>query len=269
MNSSIIIPISYADLIVASLLIVVSGAVSLALHLHLEKQLFVAAVRTVVQLLLVGYILRIVFSLNHPAALAVVIIFMILAATQAAVGRPSRRFKGMVFTALLAISLTGLVVAFTVTEIVIGVEPWFNPRYVIPLMGMVLGNALTALSLCYDHLLESLIERRDVVEMELAHGATRWEAVREPISAAVRHSLIPAVNAMMVVGIVSLPGMMTGQILAGADPIDAVKYQIVVMFMITAAAAMAAIIGALLAYLRLFNERHQLCSELINFNTAK
>jgi putative ABC transport system permease protein len=128
---------------------------------------------------------------------------------------------------------------------------------------MVLGNSLTGISLCLDTLLEALSERRAYVETELALGASRWEAVREPLAQSVRRGLIPIINSMMVVGLVSLPGMMTGQILQGADPLQAVKYQIVVMFMIAASTSLGCMTMALLVYRRLFNERHQLRSEWI------
>jgi len=134
---------------------------------------------------------------------------------------------------------------------------------VIPLLGMILGNTLTGISLSLDGLLESLDLRRDVVEMELAHGATAWEAARAPVTEAVRRGMIPILNAMSVVGIVSLPGMMTGQILQGADPVDAIAYQIVVMFMLAAASALGSIGIALLTFRRLFTTGHALRAERI------
>jgi putative ABC transport system permease protein len=188
---------------------------------------------------------------------------MIIAASRAAVQRSSRSFPGATWFAFGTLVVVGLVTTLTVTTLVIGVEPWYQPRYLVPLLGMVLGNSLTGISLCLDSLLESLADRRAEVEMELSHGASRWEAARTPLREAVRRGLIPIINSMMVVGIVSLPGMMTGQILAGADPLVAVKYQIVIMFMIAAATSLGAIGMALLVYRRLFNERHQLRADLI------
>ena len=131
------------------------------------------------------------------------------------------------------------------------------------LWGGGLGDALTGIALAMDHMLERLAEQGTVGEMELAHGATRWEAARDVLRDATRRGLIPIVNTMMVVGIVSLPGMMTGQILAGADPLLAVKYQIVVMFMIAAATSLACILMVLLVYGRLFNAKHQLLANEI------
>ncbi len=257
------IPLGAAELAIAACLVVVAGAVSLGLQLGLERRLALASVRTVVQLLLIGYVLKWVFDHSQPLTLILAMALMMIGASRAAVARPSRTFSGATGRAFGALVLCGLVTTFTVTELVIGVAPWYEPRYVIPLLGMVLGNGLTGISLCLDHMLERLAEQGAVVEMELAHGATRWEAARDVLRDATRRGLIPIVNTMMVVGIVSLPGMMTGQILAGVDPLLAVKYQIVVMFMVAAATSLACIVMVLLVYRRLFNAKHQLLANEI------
>ena len=219
--------------------------------------------RSVVQLLAVGYVLRWVFELDRGVVVLTLCIVMAIVAGHAAVRRPSRTFRGATWRACITLILTGLLTVFVVTCLVISAEPWWRPQYLIPLLGMILGNSLTGISLCLDHLLETLSERRPEIEMELALGATRWEAARDPLAAAVRRGMIPTINSMMVVGIVALPGMMTGQILAGADPLVAVKYQIVVMFMIAAATSLGAIGIALLTYRRLFSHHHQLRGDLI------
>jgi putative ABC transport system permease protein len=257
------IPLDALDLAIAASLVLVAGGISLLLRLRLEKRLAIASVRTIVQLLLIGYVLRWVFAIAAPGPLLAVLAVMILAAGRAAIGRSSRTFDGAYARSFATLALTGLLTTFTVTGAIIGVEPWYQPQYVIPLMGMVLGNSLTGISLSLDQLLERLVERREEVEMELSLGATRWEAARDPLAAAVRRGMIPIINAMMVVGLVSLPGMMTGQILAGADPLDAVEYQIVVMFMLAAGTALGCIVMGLLVFRRLFNDRHQLRVERI------
>jgi putative ABC transport system permease protein len=257
------IPLGPWDLVLATALVLIAGAVSLALRLRLERRLAIASVRTVVQLLLVGYILRFVFDLDQFLPILTVALIMTLFAGRTAVQRPSRTFKGATWRACATLVLTGLLTVFLVTKLIVGAEPWYEPQYLIPLLGMILGNALTGISLCLDSLLESLTTHRGEIEVHLAHGATRWEAARDAVADAVRRGMIPIINTMMVVGIVSLPGMMTGQILSGTDPLQAVKYQIVVMFMIAAAAALGSIGAALLFYQRLFTPRHQLRSELI------
>ena len=120
----------------------------------------------------------------------------------------------------------------------IRIHPWYEPQYAIPILGMILGNTLTGVSLGIERMTEELTAGRGAVEMSLALGATRWEAAQGPARQAVRAGMIPTLNQMAVVGLVSLPGMMTGQVLAGQSPLQAVRYQIVIMFLIAAASAL-------------------------------
>ncbi len=262
-SSSGALPLGPVDLLIGAGLVLVAGVISLILGLGLEKRLAIAALRTAVQLLLVGYVLVFIFEAASPWLVLAVVLLMTLAASRAAVQRPSRAYRGIYLQTFVTLLVTGSVTTAAVTQVVIGVEPWYQPQYVIPLLGMVFGNSLTGVSLCLDHLLEMLDERRDRVEMALALGATAWESARDCLREAVRRGMIPIINTMTVAGIVALPGMMTGQILAGADPLTAVAYQIIVMFMISAATSLGCIVTALLVFRRLFNTRHQLMASRI------
>lgn len=257
------LPLGPAQLALAALLVVLAGAISMALRLGLERRLGIAAFRSVVQLLLVGYVLRYVFELESVTAVVGVALLMVAAASREAVRRATRRVRGDSLDAFLTLLASSLLTTVLVTSVVVQVDPWYRPQYLVPLLGMALGNGLTGLSLCLDHLLESLDQRRAVIELELTLGATRWEAARAPLSAAVKRGIIPIVNSMSVAGVVSLPGMMTGQILAGADPVEAVKYQVVVMFLIAGATSLGCTLLAMLLFRRAFNDRHQLRSERI------
>ena len=167
-NDVSLIQLNVADLALATGLILVAGIVSLTLRLRLERKLAVASLRTVVQLLLVGYVIRWVFHIDRVHVILAVVAIMVLAATRAATQRPSRTFRGVWWRAGLTLALSGLLTTIVVTSIVIGVRPWYQPQYLIPLLGMTLGNALTATSLCLDTLLDTLSEQRAEVEMELA-----------------------------------------------------------------------------------------------------
>lgn len=252
------IALSYVDLVVATSLVVVAGGVSLALRLGVTARLAIAAGRTVIQLALIGLVLEWVFDLERWYVVVAVVASMVINAGVAAVRRTERRFAGIWSSSLIAVTVSAVFTTFVVVEVVVGVDPWYAPRYVIPLLGMVLGNALTGLSLCLDRVMTDLDEKRAQVEGWLALGASGWEACRDLIGDAVRTGMIPILNAMTVVGIVSLPGMMTGQILAGESPGAAVKYQIVVMFMIASASALGSMSAALFAFRRLVTPRHQL-----------
>jgi putative ABC transport system permease protein len=262
-----LVELGVPDLFLAAGLVLLAGVVSLLLRLGLQQRLAVAAVRTTVQLLLIGFLLEYVFALEAAWAVLLVMLVMISAATHAAITRPSRTFSGVGGRAFFSLFLTGFATTLVVTQVVVGVTPWYQPQYLIPLLGMVLGNSLNGISLCLDHLLELFRDRSDELEMELAHGAAAWEAARGPVAEAVRRGLIPTINSMSVVGLVSLPGMMTGQILAGAHPLGAVKYQIVVMFMLAGAVSFGAMLVALLTFRALFNEQHQLMRHRIRPRT--
>ncbi len=257
------ISLSFADLVVSAGLILVTGVISLYLGLGLEKKLAIASIRTVVQLLVVGFVLEAVFQIKTPYVLGLVLAVMIGFAGRAAVGRASRFYRGAYIRSIFSVAITAMATTLVVTQVVIGVEPWYQPQYVIPLLGMTLGNTLTGISLCLDHLLEQFDRDRNLVEMELSLGATGWEACHRPFKDAIQRGMIPILNAMMVVAIVSLPGMMTGQILAGADPVEAVKYQMVVMFMLACSTALGAILVAYLTFRALVNDRHQLLTRRI------
>ena len=144
---------------------------------------------------------------------------------------------------------------------ILQIDPWYSPQYLFPLLGMVLGNTINGISLGLDRFMDSLSVRRKEVEMLLSLGATSWEAANELIRDALRTSLIPTINSMLVMGIVSLPGMMTGQILAGISPGEAVSYQIIVVFIIAAAAALGSTTVIVLACRALFSPSHQLLFE--------
>ncbi|PSN80300.1 iron export ABC transporter permease subunit FetB [filamentous cyanobacterium CCP4] len=252
------IVIGYGQLALAALLILVNVALSAALQLGLGKSLLIAALRMVVQLLLIGFVLEWLFTQDKALIILAIALVMTAIAGVSAVNRTQRRFAGIYWHSLLSVlTASALVTGFAMVGI-IRVQPWYDPQYLIPLLGMVLGNTLNGISLGLDRFVEGLVVQRDQVETLLALGATRWEAAHAQVRNAIRVGMIPTINSMMVMGLVSLPGMMTGQILAGADPIDAVRYQIVILFMIAAGAALGIFGVVLLAYRRLLSPDHQL-----------
>ena len=242
-----VIHLGWAELAVATVLVVAAGAISLVLRLGIERRLGLAALRTVVQLGLLGLVLEKVFALRSPVLIVGILLLMTVFAAREASVRTSKRYGGVLIDAWLAMAVSCFAVGAVVTQLVVGVEPWYDPQYVIPIVGMILGNSLTGIALGLDRFLDHLVSRRHEVELRLAFGASRREALSEPLRVSVRTGMVPIVNAMAAAGIVSLPGMMTGQILAGAPPLQAVAYQIVVMFMIAAAVAGGAMLVVLLA----------------------
>jgi putative ABC transport system permease protein len=262
MNTSYI-ELSYLQVCLAALLIVVNGAVSVLLRLGLERRLLIAAACTVVQLLFIGLVLEWVFRVGRWYVVVGMMTTMTLIAGVAAAQRAHVRYPGVWANSIASVWLSSWTVGSFALFVVAPAKPWYSPQHAVPLLGMILGNTLSGISLGLDRLGGELRARRTQVETSLAFGATRWEAAREPVRHAVRTGMIPILNGMMVVGVVSLPGMMTGQLLAGVEPIQAVKYQIVIMFLIASGTAIGVVSAVLLSFLRLFNEHHQFLSHLV------
>ena len=255
--------LSYGQVALAALLILINGAISVALRLGLHRKLALAAVRTVVQLLLVGLVLQWVFALRRWYLVLALMLVMALIAGISAVRRTDRRYPGIWTDSLISIWASSWIITGIALFGIVQIEPWFHPQYAIPLLGMILGNTLNGISLGLDRLGQELSSRRNEIDGQLALGANRWEAARGPVQAAVQTGMIPILNSMMVVGIVSLPGMMTGQLLAGVDPVQAVRYQVVIMFLIASGTALGTVGVVLLGYRRLFNKRHQFRFDLL------
>jgi UDP-glucose/iron transport system permease protein len=253
------------DVFVAASLILVNGIISVVLKLEIEKRLALAAVRTIVQLTLLGYVLEWVFGQPSWSLIFLLAIAMTSIAGYSAVDRVKRKLPKLRLTSTIAVLASSWIVTGVALFGVLGYGAWKeNPaQYLIPFLGMVLGNTLNGISLGMDRLGEGLVRRRGEVELILTLGGTRWEAARDTVRDAVRTGMIPIINSMMVVGIVSIPGMMTGQMLSGTTPLHSVRYQIVIMFVIAAGTALGTIIAVLLSYRRLFNSSHQFLFEEI------
>jgi len=257
------IQIGVWQLALAALLMLVDIGLSVWLRLGLERKLLVASVRMTAQLLLVGFILQWIFQLSNPAPILLVGAIMAGIAGTTAVQRTPRRFPGIFRDSLLSVFGAAFLVTGVALSGVIRVRPWYEAQYFIPVLGMVLGNMLNGVSLSLDRYLDGLSTGRDRIETLLAFGATAWEASHRAMRDALRVGMVPTVNSMMVMGVVSLPGMMTGQILAGARPADAVRYQIVIMFVISSATALASLGVLLLAFRSLFSADHRLRSAIL------
>lgn len=249
--------LTYGDIALASSLILIVLMVSWCLRLHLTKTLFMAALRTVVQLSFIGLILAWVFAREQWYEVLSILTIMTLIAGSAAKKRVKRRYKGLFIDTLLAVSVSAVLVTAIAILVILEVQPWYTPQFVIPILGLILGNSLTAISLTSNQLINAFYEQQARIEMMLSLSATPFEAVHEQIRTAIINGMTPTLNSMLVVGVVSLPGMMTGQILAGADPTQAIRYQIVTMFLICVSSTLGCTISALLTYRRFFNKNQQ------------
>jgi putative ABC transport system permease protein len=255
-----IVTLSLPDLVLASVLVLALALLTLAMGLGLVRSLVIAALRTVVQLLLIGLVLKAVFAQHDPLWIFVIALVMLLVAGREVMARQQRPFLGWWGPGLGTTAM--LVSSFSITLLVllsvIQVKPWYTPQYAIPLLGMMLGNTMNGIALGLDRLTHQAWQQRAVIDARLALGQEPHQAIADIRRESVRTGLIPIINAMAAAGIVSLPGMMTGQILAGVDPVVAVNYQILIMFMVTAGTGFGTIAAIVLGARRLFDERQRL-----------
>ena len=247
-----VVAIGWPQLLLASGFVLVTGAIALWMQLGVTKDLAIATVRTYVQLLALGLVLRWAFAADRWWWVVGILAIMTVAAARIILKRAPDAPSGLFLAAVTSMAVTGITVTFAVTGLVIGADPWYSPRYVIPIAGMVLGNSMTGIALSLERVFADLDARKDEIRAMTALGASPWEAAHPSVRAALRAGLIPAINSMAAAGIVFIPGMMTGQILAGADPLEATKYQIVVMLMVAAAEVIGAVIAVLMSYKRRF-----------------
>jgi putative ABC transport system permease protein len=252
--------LDYLDVALASVLVLMNGGLSVALHLGLERQLAIATVRMVVQLILVGLVLTRLFELVSPLWTGLAALVMVLFAGREIAARQERPLAGPwaygLGTGCMLIAAT-VVTGFGLSTQV-SPDPWYDPRYALPLLGMILGNTMTGISLGLNTLTTGVVRDRAAVEARLALGATRHDALLPVTRAALRNALMPIVNSMAATGLVSLPGMMTGQILAGVEPVQAVKYQLLIMFLIAGGTGLGALAAILGGVQRLTDRRHRL-----------
>lgn len=248
-----VVVIGWPQLLLATGFVVFVGLLSLKLSLGITRDLAIATVRTYVQLIALGFVLRWVFGIDSPWLVVGLVALMVLVAAQIILKRSPDAPPGIFTSSALSMALTGFTVTFAVTGLVVQVQPWYEPRYVIPIAGMVLGNSMTGIALALERVFSDMDARTDEILALTALGATPWEAAYPSIRDSLRAGLIPTINAMAAVGIVFIPGMMAGQILAGADPVTATGYQIVVMLMVAAATALGSVTSLLLTYHRRFS----------------
>ena len=248
-----VVAIGIPQLLLSTGFVVVVGIISLRLALGLEKDLAIATVRTYLQLIALGLVLRWVFGVDSWLLVIAILVFMMAAAAQTIIKRAPDAPRGILGSSMLTMLLTGFTVTFAVTGLVVQVEPWYEARYVIPIAGMVLGNSMNGIALALERTFADLDARADEVLALVALGATPWEAAAPSVRVAIRAGLIPTINAMAAAGIVFIPGMMTGQVLAGADPLAASFYQIVIMLMVSAATAIGAVLAVMLSFRRRFS----------------
>jgi putative ABC transport system permease protein len=252
--------LGYLDLALASALVLANAGLSWLLDLGLARQIVVATARAAVQLSLVGLVLKLLFAAVSLPLVLLAVAVMIGAASQEVATRQERWFRGWwgygVGAGPMAVA-TLAVAGFALTTHIRS-DPWYDPRFVIPLVGIILGNAMSGVSLALNSLLTGVSRDRAAIESRLALGVDRMTALGPFLQRAMRSGLIPVINQMAAAGLITLPGMLTGQVLAGMDPAEAVKYQILILFLLAGATGFGVLGAVQVAARRLTDERHRL-----------
>jgi putative ABC transport system permease protein len=253
-----LIELSPIDLIWALGMMAIAIGLSTWQRLGLEISLVIATGRTILQLLVVGYVLAVIFALNNPIPVLGVLVVMLSIATVTArhrIGKKIPRLVPVVFASMFF--STALVLCYT-NLLIIQPKIWYDPQYLIPLAGIVLGSAMNGAAIAGERLVSIITSSRLEIETHLSLGATPQQAVGAYRKDAIRAGLIPILNQMMVVGVVTLPGMITGQLLSGIDPLNAASYQILIMFMLAFANLTTALLVTQGLIRQFFNAQSQL-----------
>ncbi len=244
---------SYMGLALTLIFVLIPLLLSKTLKLGLEKDTLVATIRSIVQLLIVGYILKFVFDSEHFIYILLMVLLMIVAAVEN-VRKKGFFIKGITWKVATTFTLIELVTQ----GILIGLN--ITPataQYIIPISGMVIGNAMVLSILFLNRFSAEVEAHEQETELILSLGGTPKQAIHNQLISSIRASMIPTIESQKTMGLVQLPGMMSGQIIAGADPVQAVMFQLLVVFLLLTTAAMSSVMLGFLSYPTLFNERMQ------------
>lgn len=245
---------TYGTLAIALIFVLIPIVLSKTLKLGLEKDTIIAVVRSIIQLLIVGYLLQYIFDSENMTYIVLMIALMIGAATQNA-RKKGANIKGITWK---------LIVTYTFVEVLTqSILLGFNitpatAQYIIPISGMIIGNSMVMSILFLNRFTSEIEANQKRIELYLSLGGTPNQAIHKQLIASIRASTIPTIESQKTIGLVQLPGMMSGQIIGGADPVQAVQFQLLILFLILTSAVVSSVMLGFLSYPSLFNERMQL-----------
>lgn len=242
------------SLIMALALVAIALLISGKEKLGLEKDIIWSVTRAIIQLIIVGYVLKYIFNIDHALLTLLMVLFICVNAAYNAKKRSKSLSHAFVISLIAIVTGTALTLAVLIGSGSIT----FTPMQVIPISGMIAGNAMVAVGLCYNNLRQRFADEKQKVQEMLSLGATPKQSSAAIIRASIKAALIPTVDSAKTVGLVSLPGMMSGLIFAGVDPVKAIRYQIMVTFMLLSTASLSTIIAGYLAYKKFYSNRSQL-----------
>lgn len=229
-----VIPVSIPYVILSSSPLLIITGFYWFMEVNLVNSVFNGIVRSFIQLSILGAILRPIFLMNNIFLVLGYCSLMITLASFVVSGRVKYNFDNQLYAILISMLSSVSLIGLFGFVIIIRPHPLYNPQYVIPIVGMLLGNCTDGISLALNSLTTALVEQHQEIELYLSFGATSYEAVARLLKIAVELAITPTLNRMAIIGIISIPGMMTGQILGGSKVVDASRYQILIMYLISA-----------------------------------
>lgn len=250
--------IGYSNLLYAFIFVLIVLLIFQIKKISLKKTFLNATIRMTLQLILVGYILDYVFGSENPFTTFLIIIIIEAFSIINTIKRTKVKDKSLMKIIAISIVPSTLLVIFYFLLVVIKIKPWYNPQYFIPITGMVIGNSMNAISLAVNTYKNGFRDKKDEILSSLMLGGTPKNASKSIAKDAINNSLLPTLNKMFSMGIVILPGMMTGQILSGISPVTAIIYQIIVMLASFSSSALGVVLFTEIAYIAFFNKRAQL-----------
>ncbi len=256
--------ITWADVLISLILIGISIGLIKWLKIGLENSLIIGTIRTFIQLGFMGYVLTWFFQQQSWVFMVSLIALMILIAGFEGTRRQKDLKIPYLFWIITGSILTAVILVLgIILKVILNVEPWYYPYAMIPIAGMIIGNALNSSTLAVNRFIGEIKHREEEIEMILSLGASPRNAIDDSFKASIKAALIPNINGLMMVGLVQLPGVMTGQILSGVDPMIAVRYQIMIMYMWITTVAITDILVLLLVYQQFFTDKAQLRKSLL------
>ena len=247
------------DIIAGSILILAAALFSWKRRLGLEKEFLTSVVRAVVQLTILGSVIHLVFAIENFALVALLLTVMVLIAGYTAAKRAGDSVPGAFKSASLSIGVE-VFLSLSLLLVVKVIEP--SPIYLVPLGGIVIGNAMKAVSISFDLVVRQFREKVENIEAALVLGATPVQATEQICRNSVRTALIPLIDTLKIVGLIQIPGAMTGMLLAGESPLDAVRLQIMILLMLVFSGVIASATAAGLARRKLFTPDYQLVHQV-------
>ncbi|EGA90913.1 UPF0014 inner membrane protein [Planococcus donghaensis MPA1U2] len=248
---------SYLTLSITLIFVLIPLILSKTLKLGLEKDTIIATLRSIVQLLAVGYVLKFVFDSDSLLYIFMMVGLMVVAATHNA-QKKGAAIQGI--TTKVAVTLISVEVLTQSILLGFNITP-ATAQYIIPISGMVIGNSMVLSILFLNRFTAEVESQQDQTELILSLGGTPKQAIHRQLITSIKASMIPTIESQKTVGLVQLPGMMSGQIIAGADPIQAVQFQLLIMFLLLTTAAVTSVMLGFLSYPTLFNQRMQLIKD--------